>query len=111
MRCLARRPTSEAGAEEPTCSASGETAVCSAIIRIFSYSVSRPTVLMQNQSLYSLRHFPHWDASDFFESLGIKYRYQSSRGVRNIDQFAVRREGNPLRHRPGGRMPQRMNFG
>ena len=89
--------------------------MCSAIIRIFSFCIftafSGPKLLAQNQSLYSLGHFPHRDASDFFESLRVNDRYQSSRGVRNIDQFAVGREGNPLGYRPSGRMPQRMNFG
>src|SRR3979409_68718 len=114
MRCLARRPTSESGAEVSTCCAFGEGAVCSAITCFFSPNLdlyvrsdfvlqsilsgdlTTQQDLLQSQIFYSLGTFPNWDASDFLESLCVNDRYQSSRGVRNIDLFAVRCEGNPL---------------
>src|SRR5260370_40583307 len=98
VRWLARRPTSDE-AEESILSASWEVAVCSDI-----------GGLMQNQNMHPLGHFPHRDAGDFFQSLGVNDRHRSKRRVRNIDEFAVRRKRNPVGHGPSRLTPQRVNL-
>src|SRR5712692_4277443 len=98
IRCLARRPTSDE-AEESIFSASWAAAVCSDI-----------GGLTQNQNIHPLGHFPHWDAGDFFQSLGVNDRHRSKRRVRNIDEFAVRRKRNPVGHGPSRLTPQRVNL-
>src|SRR5215468_11752538 len=77
---------------------------------IITQSAAITDFLTKYQRAYPLRYFANRHSRHLFQSRGIDDRHQSSSRIRDVDEFAVRSEGNPFGDRAGWSTSGAMNF-